>query len=224
MEKIREALQEFAQYYHRRLGESQAIEQQLREAERRRGEVAAELELLEKVRLLLQEASDYAREQARQQVEYMVTQALQVVFGPEVEFRVEVAQRRGQPEAEFYVVSRYGGVEVKSRPQDARGGGVVDVISLALRVALLETARPSIGGPLVLDEPGKHLSEEFAPSLAHFLKTIATSFNRQVIMVTHNHHLAEAADLAYSIDLRQGQSVVKKIFEGGGRNSGPGVE
>lgn len=219
MERIKEALRNFEQYYHRRLGESLAIKQQLEEATQRLKEVAAEMELLERVRLLLQEASDYAREQARQQVEYMVTQALQVVFGPEVEFRVELAQRRGQPEAEFYVVSRYGGVEVKSRPQDARGGGVVDVISLALRVALLETARPPLGGPLVLDEPGKHLSEEFAPNLAIFLKTLAASFGRQIIMVTHNHHLAEAADLAYLIELRQGQSYVKKFFEGG-RNSG----
>lgn len=224
MERIREAIHEFARCYHRRLGEARVIEQRLRETERRREEVAAEMELLDKVRLLLQEASDYAREQARQQVEYMVTQALQVIFGPEVEFKVEVAQRRGQPEAEFFVVSRYGGVEVKSRPQDARGGGVVDVISLALRISLLETARPPVGGPLVLDEPGKHLSEEFAPSLAQFLKTVASSFNRQVIMVTHNHHLAEAADLAYAIELRQGRSEVRKIFAGDSRNYGPGGE
>lgn len=211
MEHLQDALERFSRYYHSRLGQAQILRRRRAEAVQRRNEVVEELDLLEQVRLLLQEASDYAREQARQQVEYMVTQALQLVFGPELEFKVEMVQRRGHPEAEFYVVSRYGGLEVKNRPQDARGGGVVDVISLALRVALLETARPPLAGPLLLDEPGKHLSEEFAPNVAVFLKTLAESFQRQVLMVTHNQHLAESADLAYAVELRDGHSVLRRL-------------
>lgn len=210
-EHLSAGLQEFARYYHGRLGQAQILRQRRAEAIKKQRELISAVDLLEQVRLLLQEASDYAREQARQQVEYMVTQALQLVFGPEVEFKVELVQRRGHPEAEFYVVSRYGGVEVKTKPQDARGGGVVDVISLALRVALLETARPALSGPLLLDEPGKHVSDEFAPNVATFLKTLAGSFHRQVIMVTHNQHLAESADLAYTVELREGCSVLRRV-------------
>ncbi|MBC7106618.1 MAG: ATP-binding protein, partial [Firmicutes bacterium] len=110
---------------------------------------------------------------------------------------------------EFYVASDYGGREVVNRPQDARGGGVVDVISLALRVALLQTVRPPLPGPLMLDEPGKHVSEEYARSLALFLKSVSEMFGRQIVLVTHNQHLAEVGDRAFVVEMRDGESVVR---------------
>ncbi|WP_066640226.1 ATPase [Desulfolucanica intricata] len=170
--------------------------------------VQEQIELLQQVKILLQESAAYAREQARQQIESMVTHALQYTFGPDLEFKVELVERRGQPEADFYVVSNYSGFEIKTEPQDARGGGVVDVISLALRISLLHASRPEIPGPLLMDEPGKHLSEQFAPNLARFLKVISDT-GRQVIMVTHNEQLTEAADAVYEVNLEEGKSIVR---------------
>jgi DNA repair exonuclease SbcCD ATPase subunit len=102
-------------------------------------------------------------------------------------------------------------VQVETAPQDARGGGVVDVISLALRLALLEAFRPPVGGPVILDEPAKHVSEEFAPQVAQFLKSFSQSLGRQVIMVSHNQHLADSADVAYLVEMAQGRSSVRRI-------------
>lgn len=205
----RSALAEFASYYYRRKGQAEELGRQKREAEKRRDEVRRRLEVLQQVKILFQESSAFAREQARQQVEHMVTQALQYTFGPDIAFKVELLERRGQPEAEFYVVSSYGGVEVKTRPEDARGGGVVDVVSMALRMALLETSLPPLPGPLLLDEPGKHVSREFAPNLARFIKSLADAFGRQVLMVTHNRHFTETADRVYVVDLVDGRSRVR---------------
>ena len=42
------------------------------------------------MRLLLLEAAKHAREQGRRQVELLVTQALQFVFGADMEFKVVV--------------------------------------------------------------------------------------------------------------------------------------
>ncbi|RJQ31176.1 MAG: ATP-binding protein [Peptococcaceae bacterium] len=211
IEELQSALKKFENYYHKRRWEEEKLQEERESAIRRRRELVAEVDLLQQTRLLLQEASDFAREQARAQIEHMVTNALQFTFGEDISFRVEVQERRGQPDAEFYVVSKYGGAEVKNRPQDARGGGVVDVISLALRVALLQTSRPPLAGPLLLDEPAKHVSEEFAPNVARFLKSLSDMFGRQVVMVTHNQHLTEAADAVYVVEMREGKSLVKKI-------------
>ncbi len=211
IEELQPALKKFENYYHKRRWEEEKLQEERESAIRRRRELVAEIDLLQQTRLLLQEASDFAREQARAQIEHMVTNALQFTFGEDISFKVEVQERRGQPDAEFYVVSKYGGVEVKNRPQDARGGGVVDVISLALRVALLQTSRPPLAGPLLLDEPAKHVSEEFAPNVARFLKSLSDMFGRQVVMVTHNQHLTEAADAVYVVEMREGKSLVKKI-------------
>ncbi len=209
---LKSSLDQVKALYHRQRGEQSALLQEMVAREKRLEEVREETECLEKVRLLLMEAAKHAREQGRQQVEYLVTQALQFVFGGDMEFKVVVEDKRDRPEAEFYVCSTYGGnFRVETTPQDARGGGVVDVISLALRLALLHAFRPPVGGPVVLDEPGKHVSEEFSPQVAQFLKSYSQSLGRQIIMVSHNQHLADSADIAYLVEMHQGVSSVRRI-------------
>jgi DNA repair exonuclease SbcCD ATPase subunit len=166
--------------------------------------------VFEQVAVLLQQTSEHARKQAREQIEMLVTNTLRAVFGGDYSFRIELTEKAGRPEAEFYVISQFGGEKLETRPQDSRGGGVVDVVSLGLRMAMLETYRPRLEGALILDEPAKHVSDDFLQPTAQFLKTISDFFGRQVIMVTHIAHLAETAEVAYSVVLRDGQSVVTR--------------
>ncbi len=209
---LKNSLELMKALYHRQRGEQARLLQEKAALENRLREVREEIECLEKVRLLLLEAAKHAREQGRRQVEFLVTQALQFVFGGDLEFRVKVEEKRDRPEAEFYVCSTYGGdYKVETTPQDARGGGVVDVISLALRLALLHAFRPPLGGPVILDEPAKHVSEEFSPQVARFLKSFSQSLGRQIIMVSHNQHLADSADVAYLVEMQQGRSSARRI-------------
>lgn len=209
---LKQSLDRIKAIYHRQRGEEMRLLQDKVALSQRLTEVRDSTECLEKVRLLLQEAARHAREQGRRQVEFMVTQALQFVFGGDLEFKVVIEEKRDRPEAEFYVCSSYGGdLRVETAPQDARGGGVVDVISLALRLALLHAFRPPVGGPVILDEPAKHVSEEFSPQVAQFLKSFSQSLGRQIIMVSHNQHLADSADIAYLVEMSQGRSSVRRI-------------
>ncbi|WP_059105235.1 ATP-binding protein [Shouchella shacheensis] len=164
----------------------------------------------EKARVLLQQSAEYARRQAKQQMETLVTNALQYVFGPLISFQIELEEHGSKAVAEMYVVSDYEGTRVKTKPQDARGGGVVDIVTLALRVALMETVQPRVQGPLLLDEPGKHVSGEYTYYLYEFLKSLSTMFGRQILMITHNTHLTESGDKAFAVDIREG---VSELFE-----------
>ncbi|AEE91441.1 conserved protein of unknown function [Tepidanaerobacter acetatoxydans Re1] len=166
------------------------------------------IDILEQVRFLLQRTSEYAREQIKQQIEMLVTHCLQFVFGPNLEFEIELNEVRGKANAEFYVISTYDDVKIKTKPQDARGGGIVDVISLALRIAVIQSTNAYKEGPLILDEPAKHVSNEYIGNVAQLLKQISDIFHRQVIMVTHNQYLSEIADLAYKVELKNGVSEV----------------
>jgi DNA repair exonuclease SbcCD ATPase subunit len=209
---LKQSLDRVKAVYHRQRGEELKLLQEKETREKRLAEVRDSAECLERVRLLLQEAASHAREQGRRQVEFMVTQALQFVFGGDLDFKVVIEEKRDRPEAEFYVCSNYGGdLRVETAPQDARGGGVVDVISLALRLALLQAFRPPVGGPVILDEPAKHVSEEFSPQVAQFLKSFSQGLGRQVIMVSHNQHLADSADVAYLVEMSQGRSSVRRV-------------
>lgn len=165
----------------------------------------------DQVILLLQQTAEHARAQAKAQIEMLVTNTLRSVFGPEYRFQIDLVEKAGRPEAEFYVFSRFGDAELQSRPQESRGGGVVDVVSLGLRIAMIQTYRPRLEGPLILDEPAKHVSDEYIQPTAQFLQMVSQAFGRQVLMVTHNPHLAETAEVAYQVVLRDGASQVSRV-------------
>ncbi len=166
-------------------------------------EIIQDLELLEKVTILFQKTSEYARQQAKRQIETLVTKCLQYVFESNIELIIELDELRNKANAEFYVVTESDGMIIKTKPELSRGGGVVDVVSLALRIAFLQIHKPQIEGPLILDEPAKHVSEEYIFNVGEFLKQTSEMFGRQIIMVTHNNYLAAIANKAYRVDYNQ---------------------
>lgn len=122
LEELQQALKEARDELLRRKAEKELHLRQLNETETRLKESVEHRDLLDRVRLLFQLSSDYARQQAKQQLETLVTNALKYVFGSTFRFQIELSDHGGNPTAEFYVVSKWDEQEVKNRPQDARGG------------------------------------------------------------------------------------------------------
>jgi len=210
--ELKEGVARFRDDLNRRKGQRDSLQDQKRQKESRITELKHEVENLRQVVRLFSLAGDYARRESKETMERLVTNALKMVFQGDHEFHIDFEERAERSEAEFSVSSAYGGEHVvQNDPRDSRGGGIVDVISLALRVALLETSRPPLEGPLILDEPGKHVSEQYVRQVAEFLNAVCNSFDRQVIMVTHNQHLADAGAAAYYIEIRNGESIVSKV-------------
>lgn len=170
-----------------------------------------EQDILEKVMSLFQMTSQFARDQAKNQIEALVTKCLQYIFDSSVEFQIELEELRNKASAEFYVVNNTKDFFLKTKPEQSRGGGVVDIVSLALRISFLQTHKPPISGPLILDEPAKHVSEEYIHNVGDFLKQTSEIFNRQVIMVTHNSHLAALSGSSYRVEYSGNTSIVTPI-------------
>lgn len=208
IKNIKENLEKAKSYYFKQKGKKEEIEIQYASMQGQLQKALNNIDVLQQVRVLLQKASDYAREQSRQKIESLVTNCLQYIFDSSIEFKIEMNEVRGRSEAEFYVVSKFNGEVIKTKPQEARGGGVVDIVSLAIRVAMLQCSSLEIDGPIILDEPAKHVSDEYITQVAEFLKQISEMFNRQVIMVTHNRHLSEIANRAFRVELKNSRSVV----------------
>lgn len=166
------------------------------------------VELLDKVNILFQKTSEYARSQAKIQIESLVSKCLQFIFEAEIEFKIEIEELRGRPSAKFYIVTKMEDREVKLEPEHSKGGGVVDIVSLALRIAFLETHKPKILGPLILDEPAKHVSGEYIYNVSDFLKQNSEIFNRQIIMVTHDNFLAAIGNTSHTVKIDKGTSFV----------------
>ncbi len=191
-----------------KIAQRDLLHEQLEEAESRKKRAEKQLLKYDLVQILLQMTSEYARQQAKQRIEEIVTSALSVVFGTDYNFTVEIGIRANQPVAEYYLESE--GVVTQLKPPDYdRGGGVADVVSLALKLAVAELS--GVKGTLMLDEVGKHVSQEYAPNVAYFLKQYSEQFDRQILLITHNESLAEVADHSLQVSQVIGRSKVEVI-------------
>jgi DNA repair exonuclease SbcCD ATPase subunit len=79
-------------------------------------------------------------------------------------------------------------------PNDTDSGGYADIVSLALRIAVIELYKPKINGMLIFDEPFKCISKEYIQSASQFLTSISKKINRQLIVVSHIDEISDSAD------------------------------
>ena len=211
-EEACQRFERFSKEVSRRDGIRDSILEQVEKKRLAIKEVEAEEKKLNGVVFLLQKAADFSRNQATHQIEDIVTQSIAYIMQNSSRFIVDLSEKRGLPIAEFFVESDYGDYKVKTKPEMSRGGGVVDIVSLALRIAFLENHRPKMDGPLFLDEPGKHISDDYIFNMGEFVKECSRLFSRQIIMVTHNDYLTNICDKAFRVDIRNGISDVVELI------------
>lgn len=210
-EVLESTIQSMQSRYDRESGALESLQGRRKHVEAQLSDFREQLELFEQVQWLLAKTTEMARAQIKIHVERTVSAALQAVFGRDMRFEILLREVGGQTAADWRVVDTSEDGEISGDPEDARGGGVSDVVSLALRLALLELVRPRLGGPILLDEVGKHVSAAHRTALAEFLKAYAERTGRQIILVTHAEELAAAADVAYRVARKNGVSEVTKL-------------
>lgn len=212
LEDLNKIIDESNNFLAHEKGKQEKLGEQLNDLEIQKDEIEIQEELLEKVNILFKKTSEFAREQAKNQIESLVTNCLQVIFDKNIKFEIELKESASRPSAKFFVIHKVDDVEVKLEPQNSRGGGIVDVVSLALRLAFLETHKPKIEGPLILDEPAKHVSNEYIYNVSDFLKEISELFQRQIIMITHDDFLSSIGNKSYAVELIDGVSHVSSTL------------
>lgn len=198
---LEERIFQLRDYINTQQGKKDQLEKLLNNAKNEVDDITQYYNTLEQVMVLFQLTSEFARKQAKDQIESLVTKCLQYIFESNIEFSIELEESRNKSNAEFYVINDTPDFFLKTKPEQSRGGGVVDIVSLALRISFLQTHKPPIQGPLILDEPAKHVSEDYIYNVGDFLKQTSEMFNRQIIMVTHNTHLAALSNNSHRVDI-----------------------
>ena len=156
-------------------------------------------------RTLLEHCNIASRDYIRSEVEQLVTQSLRAIFDdPLVKFNIDFVEKRNQTEAIFYLTSEGDDARVEGDIIATYGGGIVDIISISLRIIIMELLK--LKGPLILDEPGKNISAQYISNFGKFLAGVSKSFDRQIIMITHNSTLANCADNIIEVDQKNGVS------------------
>ena len=162
---------------------------------------------LEQTNVVLQKMSTQQRESAKAKLEKLGTYALQYALSTDYEMKIYIEEIRKKPNAVVKIYNKKTGNETD--PIDGNGGGVIDIVSMALRLITMQMYEPFTDGPLLLDEPFKMVSKEYVPMLSEFMKKVADDFNRQIILVTHNEFLSQMADKRIYVMLKDDESVIR---------------
>lgn len=208
VQRVKADVRQAIKKYETRKTEKDLIVKQRDDAILRKLEAEKSIGVYDLVQIILQKSSDYARQQVKARIEEIVTSALNVVLDQSYRFFMVLETRSNRPEADYFLESN--GVVTQLQPPDYdRGGGAVDIVSLALRLAIAELC--DVRGTLWLDEVGKHVSAEYAPNVAYFLKQYSQQFNRQIVLITHNTALAEIGDVSLDVRRKNGRSGVSVL-------------
>ena len=134
---------------------------------------------------------------------HIVTRVLKTVIADDIEFVIEFVERRGVHEADMFIRDKDGH---EYDILDSRGGGLADVVSLALQMSFIMLS--DVDRYLILDEPSRHLSMDAQERLGEVLKMLCKEFNFTMLFVTHSKALTEIADKVFHVELKDGRSYV----------------
>ena len=180
-------MEKYQQLLARKRAEYDYAVRAVEEEESKLAQAKMDLTTAARAQEILQAAAEVTQTLAHARIASIVTRCLKSVFGAEAyEFRLTFAKKRGKTEAQIVLIR--DGKELD--PRDSVGGGVIDVVSFALRLMSLLLSLPPKRRLLVLDEPMKMLSKEYTPAAKEMLEVLSEELGIQIIMVTHNVGLA----------------------------------
>jgi ABC-type dipeptide/oligopeptide/nickel transport system ATPase component len=144
-------------------------------------------------------------------VELVVTNGLQLVFGPNVSCVLEKKEGARGTSYRIKIKEMKEDGEVIDDPMDAFGGGVVNLTAFLLRVLLLH--RFKLAKLLVLDETMNNVSRVYLPKVSVLLRSLAEDYGFTILAVTHQPEMTAAAHNAYEVSA-EGPFTLRKLTVG----------
>jgi DNA repair exonuclease SbcCD ATPase subunit len=167
---------------NRRVGEYRQVKVQLAKETADLEENEQEQAAVDEATKIVQSIAQSIQQRVHRQIADVVSLCLTAVFEEPYAFSIRFERKRDRTEA-VMVFSR-DGVELDD-PLNEIGGGVVDVASLALRLASILLARPSARAFLALDEPFKNVRGEGNRARTRvMLERLADDLGVQVLLNT----------------------------------------
>jgi len=195
-------LKEIRTHIEQQKGKRTAIEERLYSLKEEVIGLKKEIIYSEKAQAIIQKVAKDTQEQLEYHISDIVTLALDTIFDDPYRFKIEFVLKRNKTECEL-VFERRG---KKIKPLDASGGGVVDVASFALRIALWTLQAPKSRNTIILDEPLKFLSKDLLPRACNLLQELHKRLSIQFVIVTHLDELKDCADKIFEIRIKKGVS------------------
>ena len=162
----------------------------------------------EQAQVIIQEVAKETQGQVKFFIEDIVDAAMALLFKKYYKFRIEFVTKRNGSEANLFLEDKNGN---KTHPIRYNGGGLCDVISLALRLALFNLKKGKKNNSIGLDEPFKFLDKQMQVKASDLLKELSDKLKLQFIVVSHTPSLAGKANRVFEVVQKDLISTVRQI-------------
>lgn len=144
----------------------------------------------------------------RKYIERTVTLAIRSVFDRPYTFHLKFKEQRNRVEC-IATVKEHGNIR---DPKADMGGGLMDIIAIGFRVALLLIENPRSRMMLFLDQPFSHCGGMIKRG-ATMVKELSRELFIQFIIITHERELSKIADRSWLVDHNGEKSIVSRIIK-----------
>ena len=194
--------------YNRKLGQLESLRERLASSNAKIVELTDKEDITLKASLFLQSLSDQTRLQVLDKISGIVTEALHTVKDKNLIFTMQLVTKANQPTLEMGITDKLSGQTYDII--NSFGGGICDIVSLALRVALLVKWQPSLSRVLILDEACKHVAIKDQELLSTFVRKLSEALNVQFIWISHSDILQQAAHKIFEVTKNDGLSTAEE--------------
>lgn len=147
------------------------------------------------------------QEEIKEFIEDVVTLALHTVYGDQYEFHLECSIKRNKAEMAPVLVKNGKEYDLK----DSIGVGPVDLMAFAMRLARWAMSSNRTSPVFVIDEPFTAVDRSRTDGIVAFLNKMVDMLGVQLIIVTHDQWLVNAADRVFEVRYERGKSLVETV-------------
>lgn len=160
---------------------------------------------------LLEQASERAREDGMNLLADTATNAVQAILGDDTFVAMESSIRNGVPNVDVVVKREKNGIEVTTDPTQGEGGGVADIVAMAMYFSLGLLVGHDNEAPFFMDEPTKFLSKGYSTQAAAFINEMVDYTGKQTFLVTHDEVISASGDKVFQTVLND--KLVSEVTE-----------
>jgi len=190
----------------RATGRREALRDALRQAETEVTRLRDEERVTDLASGMLRTLIDTEVTEGVKAVEELLTEGLRAVFDDQdLAVRADIDVQRGKVSVDLLTVqTRPDGTVTEGLSRDAFGGAVTTVESVLLRIIV--TLRRGLRPILFMDETLPAFDANYVHNMGAFLNALCDRLGVDILLVTHNQAMVEAAHRAYRIQAVDGHA------------------
>lgn len=206
MSNLSERLHRLEQVVRDERAKADVVETQLTRLELDKTDKTLYTSTLLKVTELFKVIGGETQESLMKKVSTFVTFGLQAVFGADYKFIIHTSLEGKDVKLDFRIETG----ELDTGVSEAKGGGVVEVVSLLLQLFFVVALGEEYAPFVFLDTAFVHISLRYRPRISALMKELAEKLNLQIVIIVNDNNYGDYADRVYHFTQENGKTLVEE--------------